>query len=258
MVNRALRLLPALAVVLVALAFVAGPVLTERSLANYFTDPQAYGYVPANLSLLMFVDTLPGVFTHNPFPEAVDGSLWTLMFEVRCYLAVLCLGLCGALNRYVSLAILLGCCVGLKMWLGGTPLELYACFAAGAVWHHWRPPLRGWIAAACLALCAWAFLFGGFRVGMPTVGTYVVMWLALDPRVRMPDLARHGDLSYGTYIWAFFVQQCCAALLGGGWAVNLVVSVPVVLGLAYMSWHFIEAPTLALKARFRTVAVAHC
>jgi hypothetical protein len=33
-------------------------------------------------------DSIAGLLAHNPFPRAINASLWTLPFEVSCYLAV--------------------------------------------------------------------------------------------------------------------------------------------------------------------------
>jgi peptidoglycan/LPS O-acetylase OafA/YrhL len=252
-VARALRLLPALAVTLMLLTFVIGPLLTVEPLGSYFTASDTYAFVLVNVSLISWVQPLPGVFLHNPVADQVNGSLWTLSYEARCYLAVLCLGVCGLLNRFVSLTLLAAGAIALKLWLGEEPLTFFTCFAAGAALHHWRPPLRGWLAAICFALCVASILVGGFRVAEVTVFAYLVIWLAQAPELRLPDLGRHGDLSYGTYIWAFPVQQTATLLLGSHacWQLNLLIAVPVTLALAFVSWHVIEAPALQLKERFR-------
>ena len=256
--NRALRILPALAAVLLVLAFVAGPLLSVEPIGAYFGSSEPYRFFLVNLSLYDARFYLPGVFLHNPWPRGVDGSLWTLNHEVACYALVLVLGILGLLNKYVTAALYLAGLVALKMWFGGDRAELGTFFLAGAVLYHWRPPLHRGLAWACLALWVAALLTGGFRPATATVGAYLVIYLALSPTVRLPNLARWGDLSYGTYIWAFPVEQLAAQLLGHhvtplGIA---LLSTPVTLGLALLSWHFIEAPALALKQRWSYPEVA--
>ncbi|MGI4959456.1 MAG: acyltransferase family protein, partial [Janthinobacterium lividum] len=96
---RLLRLLPGLAAVLVVLAFLLGPQVSTLTMAGYFGSWAPYHYVLGNLSLVAkFQDHLPSVFLDNPFAGAVNGSLWTLQYEVGCYGAVLLLGLVGALR----------------------------------------------------------------------------------------------------------------------------------------------------------------
>lgn len=251
-INRALRILPALAVVLLVLTFVAGPLLSVEPMSIYFRSPETYGFFLVNLSLYDARYYLPGVFLHNPWPGSVDGSLWTLHYEVACYALVLVLGSLGLLNKYVTAALYLAGLVALKMWFGGDRVELGTFFLAGAVLYHWKPPLHRGLAWACLALWVAALLTGGFRPATATVGAYLVIYLALSPRVRLPNLARWGDLSYGTYIWAYPVEQLAAQLLGRHVTPPGIVllGLPVVLGLTLMSWHFIEAPALALKRRW--------
>ena len=244
---RALRLLPGLAVVLAAMAFAIGPAISSLPVRAYFAAPEPWWMLPANLSLLANPDALPGVFQTTPIAGPVNGSLWTLQYEARCYLAVLLLGLCRLLNRYIALAALIDCCIAQKRWIGGETMDFYAAFAAGAALYLWRPPLNLWLAAACAALCLAAVFLGGFRIAAATLGAYTIIAGAHAP--RLPDLARYGDLSYGTYLWAFPLQQLAVSALGGPWWLNLAASLPPILALAWLSWHLVEAPALRLKPR---------
>ena len=66
-----------------------------------------------------------------------------------------------------------------------------------------------------------------------------------------------GDLSYGVYIFAFPVQQLGAHYGRGlGWSFNtqLLVSMLVTLGLAYLSWHGVEKRALRFKPSSRSTA----
>ena len=118
-IGRVLRLVPALAVVELLLSFCAGPLLTRLSTADYLSQMSLYTNILVNLSCLGFRDGLPGVFLHNPFPHAVDGSLWTLEYEVACYGMVLVVGYLGLLNRYVMGAGYMTALIALRYWVGG-------------------------------------------------------------------------------------------------------------------------------------------
>jgi peptidoglycan/LPS O-acetylase OafA/YrhL len=91
----------------------------------------------------------------------------------------------------------------------------------------------------------------GENIASATVGAYTVLYLSTSPKVRLPNLARWGDLSYGTYIWAFPVQQTIAAILGAAvtWYWMTAAALPIVVLLALASWHFVESPCLMLRVR---------
>jgi len=90
--KRALRILPALFVVSVLTAYLVGPLITTAPVAHYFGSPLTHAYALRNATLRPDY-LLPGVFAHNPYPRAVNGSLWTLPTEARAYAAVACAGL---------------------------------------------------------------------------------------------------------------------------------------------------------------------
>src|SRR5690606_33949106 len=75
--------LPGLAFVVLFCAYVLGPVVTSLPVAEYYAHPG----VPTYLWNLRFfaVFSLPGTFTGNPVPHAVNGSLWSLPIEVLMY-----------------------------------------------------------------------------------------------------------------------------------------------------------------------------
>jgi peptidoglycan/LPS O-acetylase OafA/YrhL/O-antigen/teichoic acid export membrane protein len=90
--KRALRILPALIVVSALTAYLIGPLITTASLGHYFANPLTHAYALRNATLRTDY-LLPAVFAHNPYPHAVNGSLWTLPIEVRAYVAVAGIGL---------------------------------------------------------------------------------------------------------------------------------------------------------------------
>lgn len=89
--KRALRIFPALLVVVSISACVLGPVVTNYSLNDYYNDQLFAEYFRNFLLDIRFA--LPGVFSTNTYPTAVNGSLWTLPVEAAMYLLVLLSGL---------------------------------------------------------------------------------------------------------------------------------------------------------------------
>jgi len=79
--------------------------------------------------------------------------------------------------------------------------------------------------------------------------TYITIFLAIGiPQVL--SLKKIGDLSYGTYIFAWPIQKSVITALSTASPVLVtIISLPITLVLAYGSWRFVEQPMLELKRR---------
>ena len=83
-VRRGLRIFPALTVVVLVSVFFLGPVFTSLPLDEYFPHPLTSAYLR---NIVLYISyALPGVFEHNTYPAAVNGSLWSLPAEFAMYL----------------------------------------------------------------------------------------------------------------------------------------------------------------------------
>lgn len=257
---RVLRLWPALVVVVAAWAFVLGPVLTTLPLAEYFgagdDHGSAYRYFWSNISLFRLWPWLPGLFESNPIARHVNGSLWTIPWEASMYVAVALAGVLRLL-RYPWLAsALIAALVGvLVLWpiyahnaaaSATLPLgyELVACFGAGSIACLLRRFVP--VSTGCMLLLALVAWLGRETLLIWPAVLYFVFWFAYVP--RLPAMPREADLSYGTYLWAFPVQQTIVAI--GHVASPLVlfaIATPVVLAIAAASWLYVERPALRHK-----------
>ena len=94
LIRRLLRIFPGLFVCTILSVLVLGPLLTEVSQAEYWSSPHTRGYF-SNLYLYITY-YLPGVFTHNRLPNAVNGSLWSLPVEFAMYLLIVLIGVVRA------------------------------------------------------------------------------------------------------------------------------------------------------------------
>jgi peptidoglycan/LPS O-acetylase OafA/YrhL len=93
----------------------------------------------------------------------------------------------------------------------------------------------------------------------PLFGCYLVLWLALTPRLPVIPAARFGDLSYGIYIYGWPVEQGVIWLLGGRavWWQVFLLALPTAAALAFLSWHLVESPALRLKPKTRRSPMTH-
>ena len=257
---RFLRLWPALTIVVALTAFVLGPMLSVLAPDDYFSSTDgggtAPGYFWSNVLLIDPRQTLPGVFGSNPIPRIVNGSLWTIPYEAALYLLVAAAGALGLFRRprlasaLVALAI-----VVVVLWpsYGGGPypqrlallgLQLGACFGAGSIacLMRRRVPVSSGILLALAALS----LLARETPLMWLAVVYFVFWFAYVP--KLPSMPAGLDLSYGTYLWAFPLQQSIVALLHVATPLALfAIAAPLALSVAAGSWLLVERPALRLK-----------
>lgn len=271
-IARALRLFPVLIVGAFGCAFVLGPWQTDLPLGAYLTHPGTWMFAIQNSVPWPFgvVYTLPGVFQHVPLAGPVNGSLWSLPWELTMYAMLTALGAAAYAFRWLNERRLRQILVGIG---GGAllaftiydgfrfpyqfhvaqGLRLTSLFFGGAIlWvKRERVPY-----SAPLALLAALLLVGNLMLPRPLMALYVaplaylVIVLAYAPAGPLAFYRRAGDYSYGTYVYAFPVGQCVAATLpDAGTAVVFALTVPLTLALAIPSWHLIERPLLDRKPR---------
>jgi peptidoglycan/LPS O-acetylase OafA/YrhL len=265
--SRVLRIVPGLLVLLLVSAFVIGAICTTSSFAEYYADLRVYSYVGRNLLLRNLQWDLPGVFTTNPFPQVVNGSLWSLGPEVAMYALLLGLGIAGW-RAWRRITMVIACSMVALMvisWirhgdLAGNALELAKVarlapyFALGSVaWcaRRWIPFSAAW-PIVLSALTVASFRTPAFVPLFALLVAATVLWFAFVPAGVLARWGRHGDFSYGLYIYAFPIQQMVAALAPGlsPW-LHGAVAYPLILLCAMASWRWVESPALRLKRRLR-------
>ena len=95
---RILRIFPGLIFMLILTTFVLGSSISSLTFINFLSEPQTWEYFLKNSILIFRTEyQLPGVFEDNNYGTAVNGSLWSLPFELYMYIAlpVLLFGLKG-------------------------------------------------------------------------------------------------------------------------------------------------------------------
>ena len=256
---RILRIYPAL-ILAVGLSLVLGFVLTDVGQMDYATSRQTLEYALGDATLLDLRYTLPGVFEDNP-SNAVNGSLWTLPVELRMYVLVAIAGLLGVMGRRWMFNLAAAGIVVLYLVWPESPLLADSVHARAAIFflvgaalfvnRDWAP-LTGRGFAGAVALAAIASFTEAYELAFAIAFSYGVLWIGFEPRIRMPNLAAHGDLSYGTYLYAFPVTQVWVQILEpvSPWVV-LALSLATTLPLAWLSWHLLEKHALRLKGRLR-------
>jgi peptidoglycan/LPS O-acetylase OafA/YrhL len=256
---RALRIFPGLWICVLVTAFVLAPV---AALIQHRQGPgiaASFGYVLNNGVFNAYAAGIEGSPAGIPWPHVWNGSLWTLFFEMLCYLMVSILGVTGMLKRQWTIPALFVLAVGWSAYVSyptfamQTWPQMLARFAvvflAGALMFQLkdRIPAAWWLVAGCALVVVASGLLPNYRpVGaLPLAYTVIVSGALL----KRPNLKQ--DVSYGMYIYAFPVQQllavCGLVVLGppGFFVIATLATLPLAAG----SWFFVEKRAMRLKNR---------
>ncbi|MEV0129796.1 acyltransferase [Dactylosporangium sp. NPDC050688] len=298
--HRMLRILPGLWVCLLVTAFAVAPLVALREWGNldgFWSGPKGpVQYVTGNwfagvrqygIHDLLGASTPWGRQTGS---SVFDGALWSLVYELLCYLMAGLLAVTAVLRRrrwlVVGLAVALYAVVVVDQIQGrpllGPPTPHYGSVhlpLLGAVYFHWimylgllflggavlelyrdRVVIHDGAGLACLTALAGSLLFGGFFViGFPAL-VYVLAWAAVRMPPALRRIGRRNDYSYGVYIYGFVGQQVFASLGWSRWGYlpYIAMSLAAAFAAAALSWHLIERRAMALKDwtphRFRAPA----
>lgn len=249
---RLTRLIPALAIMTVIMAFIVGPLVSSLAAELYWSDRLTYRYL-GNVLLYPIAQHLPGVFEGLPYPQVTNASIWTLCYEFTCYLVIAQFALLHR-RRWLSATILtlvVGLCIFATYIAPRTFIYFFVYFGAGAVFYLLRDHFRfeRWLFAVCLSgLLATLIIGKGFIPMFCVAGAYATLYLSLVPRLSFP-LNGHADLSYGVYLYGWPAQQLLVPYSSGP-TTNFGAALLVALVFAALSWVMIERPALAHRKRF--------
>lgn len=267
LVARTLRILPGLYVCLVVTAFVIAPIgvaIQGGSGAKLLLSRAPFEFVLENSAVMVLKFDIGGTPTGIPYPGMWNGSLWTLIYEVLCYIAVALLGLAGLAHRRWTAAAVFALAVGAAavlppmtfpgVWSNEQCMARFAImFAAGALMYQWKDaiPARWSLVAVSVVVVVAAGLLPDYRLigGLPLAYALIVSGALIHNKyLRLPT-----DLSYGVYIYAFPIQQLLVicGLVSLNPIVFALLATIATLPLAALSWFLIEKPALSLKSRLK-------
>ncbi|WP_184081576.1 acyltransferase family protein [Sphingobium subterraneum] len=282
LLNRGLRIFPALIVETALSAIILGTIFTTLSLSEYFSHHQTWEYFTSLFGYIKYY--LPGVFNDNPIPQ-VNLSLWTVPYELLCYFIMSVFIIFGALKRpwLVVLAAAIFAFVSIALWIIGIQQEsslfiergayavfvgrasrLLICFLLGIAAYLFRykiPYSKTLFLGCCVYLAGLSLLsppdlesYPLLNVVIGPVAVYICVFLGAS-EIPTAALFRKGDYSYGIYLYGAPIQQAMRALVHSESAlINFLVSMPAILIFAAFSWHLIEKPVLHMRRHFSFVA----
>ena len=274
--HRCRRILPGYWVCLIVTAFGFGSLIAlVRGL------PTATLWQPANETATTFVTRnftleigqyrIGSVLDGLPFPDAVNGSLWSLIYEFACYLMVLAVIRVWILSgrRHSVLAAITALAVAMAIIVEMAPdteagfitfpllgtmdayrfFTLWAVFMVGALVGLFasRIPFTPPLVALAGVFCVVTFPLGWFQVTGALVLPYLLIGIAYYLPRQTRKIGTSWDLSYGLYLYGFPVGQLLvAAGISGSAPLLAFASILATAPVAALSWFAAERPMLHL------------
>jgi peptidoglycan/LPS O-acetylase OafA/YrhL len=207
------------------------------------------------------------LFKGQPFP-VLNGSMWTISYEFRCYVLVAIFGIIGVLNKrrlwlLISVATLI-----IYLFPGSTFRSLYpkssylwgdfgemirffAFFCSGGCFYLWRDRIKyskTFILPALFILIISLFFSNAVNFALITVGAYLFFAFSFLELPILSKFATFPDISYGVYLYGWPIQKLLVWYfpLISSWLL-FVVATGLCFVFGWLSWTFVEKPCLRLR-----------
>jgi peptidoglycan/LPS O-acetylase OafA/YrhL len=278
-IKRFVRIFPAYLICILVIAFIIAPIgyaiAHTGDFAGYFSQPKAIlSFIINNFNLALSANQAvvePTTLAGLPHPSYI-GSIWTLSYELFCYLIV---GILFSLipNRKVLkcslisifiISIIFFVLVGNNtsdMHNIASTVRLLGYFSAGSLLYfflqksklEWKDCYISIVSLVALLLIGKFYLPGytiALGIAMSLFITHILLYLSTAlPLGRLGKFTREHDISYGVYIYAFAIQNILAlfAVYNGfrpSVFIYILLSIALTCVFAIPSWLFIEKPAL--------------
>ena len=262
MSRRVLRIYPAYVVAFLIAVLVVAP------LAGGKVDEPLRSIT--RMALLQTPPAYAGQFAGLPMPD-LNGAMWTISYEFRCYLLVGALGICGVLGRRRALGLMTIAALAIAVSatfpsvrhaldaadqrlhaqavIGSLAqtVRLNAIFLVGVCGYAFRDRLMavadGRSAFVATVLMTMLMLIGHVaELAVATLGGYALFWLAFKADLGGLRKINDGwDISYGVYLYGWPVAILLLWYNRGISPVSLALATfPIALMLGAASWWGVE------------------
>lgn len=273
--SRILRIFPALIVANLLTFFSCYIISDYPNIFSYVSQNESLRFILKNSTLIFGVHfTLPDVFMTNPFPNVVNGSLWTLPHEIRLYglllLYFFVLSLhkklfssalsrkyLNKLSKHLLLKIIVISTFGLYAYCytKGIYLPKYIklcyLFFSGSLFYLYSPNIllkKSYILFLGGSMLITCFNQSAFHITYYLIIPYVTLYLAYIPKGLCRRFNSFGDYSYGLYIYAFPIQQIIIFSMPEITVFKMaIIAFFIALIVSILSWEFIEKKALRYK-----------
>jgi peptidoglycan/LPS O-acetylase OafA/YrhL len=261
--KRFLRIYPGFIVATLICVFLVIPLAVVP--INFFTPVNFIIHLKE--IILLSPPSSPPIFQGKPYP-LLNGAMWTIAYEFRCYLLVAILGTIGALKKttiWLSLSIIILLIYTFpgftsivhfpkpSYWFGNFSdfIRFLTFFCIGGCFYIFHAQIRYSrirMVLALLILMISLSINNALNFSLPTVGAYLFFGFAFSNVPLLKRFQTIPDASYGIYLYGWPVQKLLIWYfpLISPWLLFLL-SAGVSLGCGLLSWYLIEKPCLQLR-----------
>lgn len=240
---------------------------SHENFMAYINRNDVLSYLKNIFILLGLNVVIDGVFTNNVYPSTINGSLWTLPWELRMYILLTIVALFSTYRRIVILLIailspivyivndIINITENLSIILA---LRMTSFFFIGAAFYFFKDKIyiSNKISGLLLLFIFFTIITESadliFVLNVVAV-PYLIFYFAYKiPQIKF--LNGKNDYSYGLYIYAFPIQQFIIMInyknnlvSNSHFYFSLILSTVLIFIFAYLSWHMVEKKFLSFK-----------
>ncbi|RAK66548.1 acyltransferase family protein [Phenylobacterium kunshanense] len=263
-VARVLRIVPALWVMLFVTVAAVVLFASDRSAA---TLASAGRYLAENLSIIFVSYTIDGVFP-GMVNTAINGSIWSLRWEVFCYALLGAVGYVGLTRKPSIVAALTAVLIVAFFFIGYDPandllagrLKLCSLFFFGASLALYAEKILVgvWVGLAAVLLAGVIGYFTEIFDLVYYAFGYLLISISYSKASVLRSVSRalelrsigKPDLSYGIFLYSFPIQQLLYYYkITSSPVANIALTIMIASICAYLSSQYVEKPTAALRGR---------
>ncbi len=271
--NRILRIVSAFWLSLFLASFILVPILSDTAVIFSFDAGSALYFFlkSAIFQVLGTAWQINGVFQNNPLMDNINGSMWILKYGIFLYfLLPVVLFFLHKKRQLVFLFAIILVLLSVAFLAGdfvlftkpnideySKNLFLSSYFFSGVSLYLYRDSII--FSKRIMFALGLLFVFGMFLSNLKLITLLVFPYLVVGfgSIIHTKWFSKTGDYSYGTYIYAFPVQQTLVHFFKD--TINVLVlfttSFIIKLILSILSWHLFEKKILRLKQKRKNIHV---
>jgi len=276
--NRFLRIFPGFWGCLIVTILFFAPIIywiDHGSLHGYFNiqTNNPLDYFKVNFLLDVKQYGIANLLQKNPYPVIFNASLWTLIYELKCYFFIGCLGGLGILHRQkkivLYLFILLWLVSVIDIVIQGFASKIFPLFSDVYMLRLTMYFLSGsvcFLFMENIVVSKKLFLFAISLIAIsinnnfyfyPLIAPLAIPYILFVLAFKMPftNFDKYGDFSYGLYIYSYPIQQMLSffGLNKTGFIIYLMLSLLTTIIPSILSYYLIEKTFLKFKIKRITV-----